>query len=117
MQTMRLSVQNRLISFQADLEGEIQWMYLDSVSQVTVGIGQLINSADAAVKLGGFIRKSDNAPATEQEIRNEWQLVKTSGTAGKYKLLEGRTSLRLPPERIHQIAFNYANTIINLSSG
>ena len=32
-------------------------------------------------------------------------------------MLEGRTSLRLPPERIHQIAFNYANTIINALKG
>jgi len=115
---MRPSVQNRLISFQADLEREVPWMYLDSLGKVTIGIGKLIDNPNDAVKLGGFVRKSDNAPATEQEIRNEWQMVKTSGTAGQsYKLLESRTNLRLPSDRIHQIAFDYANGIINYLKG
>jgi len=62
-------------------------MYLDSKSLVTVGIGFLIDSQGSAIRLGGLTRKTDGTPATEQEIRDEWDLAKNSGTAGKWKSL------------------------------
>src|SRR5258708_35150435 len=103
---MRQAAHDRLISFQSSFEGKIEWMYLDSLSKVTVGIGKLIDSPDAAVKLGGWVHKSDGSPAVELEIRAEWELVKASGTAGHYKQLEDKTNLRLPTGYIDQIAFS-----------
>lgn len=109
---MRPSVRSRLLSFQGDLEAVVPWMYLDSDSLVTVGIGYLLNSPEAAVKVKGFIHTTDGAPATEQEIRDEWKMVKNSRTAGRYKDLEHRTNLRLPTDAINQLAFNYAQTAV-----
>lgn len=114
---MRPNVQNRVISFQASHEAAVEWMYLDQLSKVTVGIGQLIDSPEAAVKLGGFVHKGSNVLATDSEIRQEWQMVKSSGTAGRYKLLEGKTNLRLPRAVIDKIALANAKGIVTTLKG
>ena len=63
---MRGIVRKRFISFQEAHEAVVEYMYLDSKSVVTVGIGFLIDSQGSAIPLGGWTRKSDGTPATEQ---------------------------------------------------
>ncbi len=106
------SVRNRIVSFNTAFEGFVEWMYLDQKSKVTVGIGRLIDNPDQAVQLGGFVHKTDGSPATEQEIRNEWQMVKNSKTPGKWYELKERTNLRLPRSVIERQALQYAEGIV-----
>ncbi len=49
-------------------EGCISHMYLDTVGKVTVGVGNMLPTADAATALP-FIRTGSGNNATENEIR------------------------------------------------
>ena len=83
------------------LEDSIDYMYLDSEDNVTVGIGTLLASADAAAALGFRNRETDN-PATDEEIRAEFGLIDTM--AGSEKIAAGYyrefTRLYLPQAEI-----------------
>lgn len=85
-------------------EGSIPWMYLDIKGYVTVAIGLLIDPIEMALPLP-WVRASDGAPATADEIRAEWSRIKadkhlaTAG-AGEAKKL---TTLRLTPVGVHLV--------------
>lgn len=65
-------------------EGVVPWMYLDIKGYVTVAIGLLIDPVEMALALP-WVRASDNAPASQAEIRAEWSRIKAAkhlATAG-----------------------------------
>lgn len=74
---MRPEVRNQWIAWSAQFEGRVSWMYLDIKGLVTTGVGNLIDPVEAAVKLP-WKRKADGQPATEAQIRAEWQHVKSA---------------------------------------
>jgi hypothetical protein len=69
-------------------EGDIPHMYCDWYGYVTVGIGTMLESADAAVDPAlPFFRRSDGAKATAPEVREDW------GKARRYFIEWMRTRL------------------------
>lgn len=75
------SVQNALPAYTKTLEGELNYMYLDSEAKVTTNIGNLIDSVPDALMVAWY-HNSDNVQATPDEVSTEWYNVKNSGTAG-----------------------------------
>ncbi len=63
-----------------DFEGYIPYMYLDINDYVTVAIGQMIPSPEAAVALNQgqlpFFQKSDGTPAGDSAVQSEYGNVK-----------------------------------------
>lgn len=88
-----------MLSFLRDksIEGEFTNFYLDSVGQVTVGIGHMIPDKDKFLELSHYLHIKDNPklPATEEQIEREWQRMQSLKvryvgaykyhTAGSYK--------------------------------
>ena len=69
-----MAITQELINLEISFEGNIPSMYLDSNSNVTVGIGHLLATSQAAVALP-FVRKVDGAAASDQEKTDEWTLI------------------------------------------
>jgi GH24 family phage-related lysozyme (muramidase) len=76
------------------LEGSIEHMYLDTRGNVTVGVGRMLPTADAAAKLA-FVRNSDGKPASAQEIKDEFALVKSKEKAKSASWYKQFTALHL----------------------
>jgi hypothetical protein len=55
-------------------EGKVPWMYLDTKSLVTVGIGRMLPNVAAAQKLP-FVHRSDGQPASADEIKADFEAV------------------------------------------
>jgi GH24 family phage-related lysozyme (muramidase) len=55
-------------------EGNIDHLYLDTEGNVHVGVGHMLAGADAAAGLA-FRRNADDAPASAQEIKDEFAAV------------------------------------------
>ena len=80
-------------------EGKVPYMYLDTKSLVTVGIGKMLPNAAAAQQLP-FVRRSDGKAATADEIKTDFDNVKKQPgkmLAAKYKPF---TTLDLPDDQI-----------------
>ena len=73
---MKNSVTRIFPSFTTDLEGNINWMYLDVKGLVTTGKGNLIDPVSLALALP--FAKIDKVPASRQEIVDEWNKMKTN---------------------------------------
>jgi GH24 family phage-related lysozyme (muramidase) len=93
-----------------EFEGAIPYMYLDTAGNVTVGVGNLVASANAAEQLG-FVRRGILSasppviavPATATEIQTDYENVynQTAGNvAGYYKQF---TRLDLPDDVINSL--------------
>jgi len=95
------------------LEGVVPWMYLDVKGLVTVGVGNLI---DVVGGPGGwslalpcpFVRNSDNQPANDLEIIDEWKRIKGQQELAHlgHKAAQAHTRLHLTDEGIAQIVRN-----------
>ena len=93
---MYQSVRDRFVAFTTTFEGRVSWMYVDVKGLVTTGIGNLIDSVDAAAELP-WQHKGGGA-ATRDEVAKAWNDLKANrvalGKAG-YKACESRNDLRL----------------------
>ena len=69
-----MSWKDLVIAKVKEFEGSIPHMYLDSVGLVTVGVGSLLRTPEAAEALP-FINGDSGAPAQREEIRAEWTHV------------------------------------------
>lgn len=72
---MRAVVRQEWARFTAPLEGVVSHMYLDVLGLVTVAAGNLIDPIPLALECP-FTHKATGAPATPQEIADEWHRVK-----------------------------------------
>lgn len=105
---MREAVREAFHVFSEPLEGRVTFMYLDSaepVGFVTIGVGNLIDPAGAALGLP-FVRP-DGTPATRAEIFTAWALVKGRQDLKRhggmvFGGLAGNT-LRLTPDAIDRL--------------
>ena len=88
------------------LEGLFLDMYLDSESNVTVGLGHLIPSPEEAKKLP-FVERGSSKPAHDNHIANAYRKVKRQidwrGFAHKYV---GLTSIQVPRAAVTTLAFD-----------
>lgn len=111
---MHTSVMQRLISFQESHEMCVQWMYKDIKGLVSTGIGFLINeSADKATAIRGWVHKDNNMPATDEEIGDEWRMIKERSEPCDWKTMEALTNLRLPRKVIDDHVLSVAQGNIN----
>ncbi len=65
----------------ADGEAFKNWMYLDSVSYVTIGYGFMMPNPEAAVEVD--LRHADKKVAKDDEKRDEWTRLRAISPAGK----------------------------------
>lgn len=91
-------VLNRLKEF----EGTVAHMYLDRNKKVTIGVGHLISTADAAVALL-LINKKTLLAATEEEKKQEWKQIKAHPPGKGPKFYEKFTKLMLQEEKIETL--------------
>lgn len=99
---MRPSVRAAFVGFSSPLEGVVPWLYLDVKGLVTVAIGCLVDPVEYAVALP--FRHIDGREATEQEVREAWQAVKSRPELAQqgYRVAARYTSVRLSDEGIEQ---------------
>jgi GH24 family phage-related lysozyme (muramidase) len=72
---MHQSVIDKLPDFLRQYEGKVNFMYLDVKGLVTIGIGNLIDPVDQALKLE-FGTKGGGSPVGSGEVIAEWNTVK-----------------------------------------
>jgi hypothetical protein len=82
-------------------EGRANWMYLDSRGNVTIGVGQLIASAQDAIPF--HFRRPNADFATNAEIEQEYNLVKTMFPGHVAAAYRRSNSLLLPDTDIDLI--------------
>ena len=80
-------------------EGSIPHMYLDTVSKVTVGVGNMIPTAAAAEGLT-FVRRDNGAPASAAEIRQDYESVAKQQKANLASSYKKFTQLDMPEDAI-----------------
>lgn len=100
---MRQSFRDAFVRIMAEWEGVVPWMYLDILSLVTVGIGNLIDPIDLAMDLP-FVRP-DGSAATKAEIRAAWLAVKRAPHLAKQGHVPAQryTTIRLTPQGVHDV--------------
>lgn len=102
---MRDSVRNTFVPFTISFEGAVPWMYVDVKGYVTTGFGNLIDPISSALGLP-WLRNSDNAPASQSEIADEWNRVKGSGleqAGGESNAAQNITTLHLDSDGINRL--------------
>ncbi|HEV8592459.1 MAG TPA: hypothetical protein VGQ55_10180 [Pyrinomonadaceae bacterium] len=111
---MHQSVVTALSGFLKQYEGKVNFMYLDVKGLVTVGIGNLIDPVDVAVKLE-FGSKGGGGPVSDGDIRAEWQTVKSrTDLIGRGSAAFGAiTRLQLTDTGIAMMVKEHANGIEN----
>ena len=77
MTVLRPSVRAAFVPFSERFEGRISHCYQDVRGLVTIAAGALIDPVEMALTLP-LVHNSDGLPATREEIRAEWQRVKTT---------------------------------------
>ena len=107
---MYQSVQDAFMAFSTQFEGKVSFMYLDIKGLVTIGIGNLIDPVGAALSLP-FVHKSDGSSASQDEISNEWNTLKSQPDLAQkgYKACEPLTSLMLTDDSIAQLVTTKLN--------
>ena len=85
-------------------EGAIPWMYLDIKGLVTCAIGVLIDPLPLALPLP-WVRALDGTPASADEIRAEWALIKGSPSLATRGAGAARSlcNLRLTTDGVRQV--------------
>ncbi len=101
---MYQSVQNAFMAFSTQFEGKVNFMYLDIKGLVTIGIGNLIDPVDLALNLP-FVHKADGSPASQDEIRAEWNTLKSQPNLAQqgYQACAPLTNLMLTDDSIAQL--------------
>ena len=76
-------------------EGSISHMYLDTKGLVTVAVGQLLRTVEAAQELD-FVRRETGEPATAADIEQDYDAVKQQPAGKIASAYEPFTKLDLP---------------------
>lgn len=84
-------------------EARANFMYVDVKGYVTTGVGNLLNSPDAAIQLDW--RHSNGDRATADQVRNEWIAMRDNVPARHmfYTYQKHFTRLHLPEEEIDRL--------------
>ncbi len=90
---------NRAIELLKEGEGSIPHMYLDTRSNVTVGVGQLLATVAAAQELP-FVQRDTAQAATPQDIEADFNEVKNQPTGKMAQSYKSATKLDLPANEI-----------------
>lgn len=101
---MQDSVAAAFFTFSTQFEGRVEYMYVDVKNYVTIGIGNLIDPIDVALKLP-FVFKADGSGAEPDDIAADWRAVKTTPGLPEQGHLAcaGLTKLMLTDDSIDQL--------------
>lgn len=80
----------------------VEHMYLDTKGYVTVGVGQMVPTADAAKKLG-FENATTHDPATPEEIEEDYDSVSNQDPGYRAAHYKQFTKLALPLREIEAL--------------
>jgi GH24 family phage-related lysozyme (muramidase) len=83
-------------------EGKVPYMYLDSKSLVTVGIGRMLPNVAAAQQLP-FVHRSDGKAATADEIKTDFENVKKQPGNQVFTKYKPFTTLELKDDYIFEL--------------
>ncbi len=83
-------------------EGSISHMYLDTVGKVTVGVGNMLPDADAAVALT-FISRTTGQAASADDIRAEFETIQNQKPGLVAQSYRKFTKLDLPESAINTL--------------
>ena len=102
---MHASVRTAFATFTKAFETRVPWMYLGADALVMVAAGTAVDSVDAVTSLP-FVHKIDQRAATPDEIRAEWELLKSRPELAQkgYRACEAITSLRLTEATMDELA-------------
>lgn len=94
------SVRDGFYDFTKPMEGEVLWMYQDTLGKVTIALGYLIDTEGDALAApangADFTRKQDGGVAAPNEISDDWQRVKADALHTGHALqYEDITNLRI----------------------
>ena len=88
-------------------EGRINHMYLDSKGLVTVGVGHLLKDLASAQALN--FKKSDNKPASKEEIKADYEAVKKQPTNRMASFYKKSAKLHLADADINILTNKHIN--------
>lgn len=83
-------------------EGNIPWMYLDTVGKVTVGIGNMLPDVASAQALS-FVNRTTKSAATKDEIKADFEAVSKQLMGQAAKKYKDQTKLDLPDLNINEL--------------
>jgi hypothetical protein len=104
---MRSSVLSTFPSFTAGFEGRLSYMYTDVKGLVTTGVGNLIDPIGAALGLP-WKNNSDGSAASQDEIIQEWNTVKSAWPGVQSTGDHAITQLHLDPADIDALVASKA---------
>ena len=107
-------VQNRVISFNSQFEGYIHNMYRDVKGFVTVGVGNILTTANAAAALN-FTHGLNGALASGGEKTTAWTTVSQALPGKPASFYEPLTDLRLKDAEIDQLVLTKAISLDGLN--
>jgi GH24 family phage-related lysozyme (muramidase) len=84
-------------------EGEVGYMYVDIKGNVTVGIGNIVSSANYAKTLG-FVNAKTKQPASPDEVEKEFTAVKAMGIRDSHVVYRLNPSFELTTEKLVSLA-------------
>jgi hypothetical protein len=115
---VRASARDKFVAFSSDLEGSVDYMYLDIKGLVTTAIGILIDPVSYAVTLPwrwkeGTPRAGEHA--TEQDIRDEWNRIKAHPYLAHWghRPAAGLTNLRLGTDGVMEATMRKADEFVS----
>jgi hypothetical protein len=115
---MRASARDKFVAFSADLEGIVEYMYLDIKGLVTTAIGILIDPVSYV--LGLPWKWKDGTPragelASDQDVRDEWTRIKAHPYLAHWghRPAAGLTNLRLGADGVEQVTMRKADEFVS----
>lgn len=95
-------------------EGSIEYLYLDTKGNPTIGLGYLVSNLTAALELPFYIKKTPEVVATPEQITTEFNDIKKAKYGQKYsaKYYRALTSLFLQSEKIESLFKDHVRTIV-----
>jgi GH24 family phage-related lysozyme (muramidase) len=87
------------VKYLREHEGVVSYMYLDVVGLVTIGVGFMLPSPDAAEALN-LVCRDTRAPASAEQKRQDWESVHTQAKAKLAAAYKPFTKLDLPDSEI-----------------
>jgi GH24 family phage-related lysozyme (muramidase) len=84
-------------------EGDVHHLYLDNNGLVTVGVGNLVQSAADAIRLP-FVDKTTGAPATPAQISHAFEAIKHQPVGFAARAYAASTNIRLSDDSVRTLA-------------
>ncbi len=102
---MYQSVRDAFRAFNEPFEGVVPWMYLDIKGLVTVGVGNLIDPVELALKLPFESKNDPKTTADSTQIATEWHAIKGNPALARagFRACEPLTQLRLNDAAINAL--------------